>query len=389
MKYLNYVLRNARRSPVRTLLTIGSTTMCLFLMMILLSFIDTSKSVASSLRAYNRLITMSSQGFAQPVPGARLAEIAAIDGVVRVTPFSWFGGKYNNEVMPFAQFGVSMDSIFDIYDELTVPADQLKALRADRTGCAIGKKLAQDRKLKLGDVLPLKGDGYPVDLNLNIRAIYDGPSNRDLRMCFFHWEYLNEEFKKVSATSKYVDNAGIIVMKCKSADIMPALAKKIDAGYLNSDTPTRSQSEEAFNQMFMEMFGDLQGMIQTIGLAVVCSLVFVAGNAMAMALRERTTEVAVLKAIGFGRGLVINLVLAESVLVTMVGGVLGAVGAKVFFDAVDIAPFTAGFLPFFYVPWATALLGLGTALVIGFLSGVIPAINAARLSVVNGLRKVV
>lgn len=389
MKYLSYILRNARRSPVRSLLTIGSTTMCLFLMMILLSFLDTSNSVASSLREYNRLITMSSQGFAQPVPGARLAEIAAMEGVEKVTPFSWFGGKYNNEVMPFAQFGISADTMFDIYDEYTVPPDQLKAFRADRAGCVIGKKLAEDRKLKIGDVMPLKGDGYPVDLNLTIRAIYDGPTNRDIRACFFHWEYLNEEFKKVAATSKYVDNAGIIVMKCKSAAIMPTLAKKIDDGYLNSDTPTRSQSEEAFNQMFMEMFGDLQGMIRTIGLAVVCSLVFVAGNAMAMALRERTTEVAVLKAIGFGRGLVINLVLAEAVLVTMIGGVLGALGAKLFFDVVDIAPYTAGMLPFFFVPWPTAFLGLGTALVIGFLSGVIPAVNAARMSVVNGLRKVV
>ena len=387
MKYLSYILRNARRSPVRSLLTIGSTAMCLFLMMILLSFLATFESVGATLREYNRLITMSSQGFAQPVPGARLAEIAAMDGVEKVTPFSWFGGKYNNEVMPFAQFGVSMDTIFAIYDELSIPPDQLKALKADRAGCAIGKKLASDRKLKVGDVLPLKGDGYPVDLNLNVRAIYDGPSNRDLRMCFFHWEYLNEEFKKVSATSKYVDNAGIVVMKCKSAAIMPALAKKVDAAYLNSDTPTRTQSEEAFNQMFLDMAGDLRGMIRNIGVAVVWSLIFVAGNAMAMAMRERTTEIAVLKAIGFGRGLVVNLVLAESVLVTMAGGVLGALGAKLVFDVVDVAKYTAGFMPFFFVPWPTALLGLGAALVIGFVSGVIPAVRAARLSVVNGLRK--
>jgi putative ABC transport system permease protein len=170
---------------------------------------------------------------------------------------------------------------------------------------------------------------------------------------------------------------------------MQALAKKVDAAYLNSDTPTRSQSEEAFSQMFLGMFGDLKWLISNIGLAVAFSLVFVAGNAMAMALRERTTEVAVLKAIGFGRGLVVNLVLAEAVLVTMVGGAIGVLGAKLLFDAVDISRYAAGMIPFFFVPWPTALLGLGAALVIGFLSGVIPAINAARLSVVNGLRKVV
>lgn len=389
MKYLSYVLRNALRSPVRSLLTIGSTAMCLFLMMILLSFLATFESVGSSLREYNRLIVMSSQGFAQPVPGARLAEIAAMDGVEMVTPFSWFGGKYNEEEMAFAQFGVRADTVFTIYDEYKVPPDQLAAFKSDRAGCVIGRKLAEERKLKVGDVLPIKGTIYPVDLNLMIRGVYDGPVNRDLRTCFFHWEYENEEFKKLSAASKYVDNAGIIVVKCKSADAMPALAKKIDAAYLNSDTPTRSQSEEAFNQMFLGMFGDLRGLISNIGLAVVCSLIFVAGNAMAMALRERTTEVAVLKAIGFGRGLVVNLVLAEAVLVTTVGGVIGALGAKLLFDVFDLSRLAAGMIPFFFVPWPTALLGLGAALGIGFLSGIVPAINAARLSVVNGLRKVV
>ncbi len=389
MKFLSYVLRNARRSPVRTLLTIGSTSMCLFLMMMLLSFIATFESVGATLREYNRLVVMSSQGFSQPVPAARLAEIRAMDGVAAVTPFSWFGGKYNNEVMPFAQFGIDPETMFTIYDEYAVPADQLKAFQSERTACIIGRKLAEERKIKIGDTLPLKGDIYPVDLNLVVRGVYDTVEKRNPRMCLFHWQYLNEEFKKVASTSKMVENAGIISMKCKSADVMPALAKRIDASYLNSDTPTRTQSEEAFNQMFLGMFGDLRSLISNIGLAVVFSLIFVAGNAMAMALRERTTEVAVLKAIGFGRGLVVNLVLAESILVTMVGGAIGALGAKAFFDLVDISRYTAGFLPFFFVPWRTALLGLGAALVIGFLSGIVPAIGAARLSVVNGLRKVV
>ena len=141
--------------------------------------------------------------------------------------------------------------------------------------------------------------------------------------------------------------------------------------------------------MFSEMMGDLRGMIRNIGLAVVFSLFCVAGNAMAMALRERTTEVAVLKAIGFGKGLVIFLVLAEAVLVSGLGGVVGALGSKLLCDVVDVSPYSGGFLPFFYIPWSTALMGLAVSLFIGFASGLIPAVNAARLSVVNGLRKVV
>ena len=170
---------------------------------------------------------------------------------------------------------------------------------------------------------------------------------------------------------------------------MAPLSKKIDNLYLNSESPTRTQTEEQFSKFFMEMLGDLKGVMRLIGAAVIVSLVFVAGNAMAMALRERTTEIAVLKAIGFDRPLILFLVLAEAMLVSGLGGLLGTVGCKVLCDVVDVSRFTGGFLPFFYIPWPTAFSGLVFSVGIGFFSGVVPAVLAARLSVVNGLRKVV
>jgi putative ABC transport system permease protein len=388
MKFLKYIFRNARRNPIRSFLTIASTSISLFLMMILVTFFAINDEVSSTLGVHNRIITMNSQGFAGVLPITRVAEVAAMDGVVAATPFSWYGGKYGEETMPFAQFGVDPATIFTIYDEFKVPPDQLKAFQEDLAGCVVGRKLAEDRGWKVGDPLPLKGDIYPFDLNLTIRAIYDGPENRDLRMCMFHWAYLDEGLKR-DAKGQGAGNAGIIVVKCENGDVMTSLSRKIDAQYLNSDTPTRTQTEEAFGKMFSEMMGDLRGMMRNIGLAVVFSLFCVSGNAMAMALRERTTEVAVLKAIGFSKGLVIFLVLAEAVLVSGLGGVLGAIGSKLLFDAVDISPYSGGFLPFFFISWPTALMGLAVSLFIGFASGFIPAINAARLSVVNGLRKVV
>ena len=388
MKYIKYVLRNARRNPVRSLLTIGSTAISLFLMMILASYFTINDEVSASSRDYNRVIVMSSQGFGGAVPIARVNDVAAMDGVVAASPMSWFGGKYGEETVPFAQFGVDPATFFTIYNELTVPPDQLKAFREDKTGCVIGRKLAGDRNLKVGDPLPLKGDVYPLDLKMVVRGIYDGPSNRDLRMCIFHFDALDEGLKREGAAGA-AGNAGIIIARLKSSGLMVPTCRKIDAEYLNSDTPTRTQSEEAFGQMFAEMLGDLKGMMRNIGFAVVFSLVLVAGNALAMALRERTTEVAVLKAIGFGKPLVLFLVLAEAMVVAGLGGFLGALGAKFFFDAVDAARYSGGFLPFFYVPWSTALTGLGLALVIGFLSGVVPAVRAAQTPVVKGLRKVV
>jgi putative ABC transport system permease protein len=388
MKYLNYIVRNACRNPVRSLLTVASMAISLFLMMVLVSFVSIRGEVSRSLRTYNRIIVMSSQGFAGQVPIARVNEVAAMDGVIAATPFRWYGGKYGEETMPFAQFGVEAHTVFTIYDELTIPPDQLKAFQEDKAGCVIGKKLAEDRGLKVGELLPLKGGVFPFDLNLTIRGIYDGPPNRNRRMCMFHWEYLDEGLKR-DFQGQGAGQAGIIVVKCKNGDIMAGRSRQIDTLYLNSDTPTRTQTEEAFGKMFSGMMGDLTAMIRNIGLAVVFSLILVAGNAMAMALRERTTEVAVLKAIGFGKPLVLNLVLAEAMLVAGLGGVVGSFGCKLLCDVVDVSSYSAGFLPFFYISWSTALLGLAISLLIGFLSGIVPAVRAATLPVVNGLRKVV
>jgi putative ABC transport system permease protein len=388
MKFLGYITRNARRNPVRSLLTVASITVCLFLMMILLSFLAVNDTVARSTRETNRLVVMSSQGFAQPVPISLVRQIAALEGVATVTPLSWYGGKLGEETMPFAQFGVDPLTFFRVYDELTIPRDQLEAFQQDPSGCVIGKKLAEDRHFKVGDLLPLKGDIYPFDLELTIRGIFDGPPNRDRRMCVYHWEYLDEGLRRdYGGTGS--GNAGTIAVKVKQAGGLPALAKTIDDLTRNSDTPTRTQTEEAFLRMFAEMMGDMRAFIRIVGLAVIFSLVCVSGVSMAMSMRERTTEVAVLKAIGYGKGLVLYLVLAEAIWMAGIGGLLGALGSKALFDFVDISRYTAGFLPFFYVPWPTALLGLAASLAIGLVSGLVPAVRAATLPVIDGLRKVV
>jgi putative ABC transport system permease protein len=388
MKYFHYIYRNARRNPIRSLLTIASVAITLFLMMILVTFSRMNKEVMESIRIYNRIVVMNSQGFAGRVPIARVREVAALPGVVAATPFSWYGGKFREQVIPFAQFAVDPDTIFTIYDELTIPPEQLKAFRADKAGCVIGRKTAENWGLKVGDPLPLKGGVYPFDLNLTVRGIFDGPPNRDLRTCMFRYDYLDEGLKRANQTAT-AGNAGIIIVKCKSGDAMAGLCRKVDTEYANSDNPTRTQTEEAFGKMFGEMMRDFQWLITFIGAAVIVALVFVAGNAMAMALRERTTEVAILKAIGYGKGLVLALVLSEAVLVAGLGGVLGSLGCKLLCDVVDVSKFTAGMLPFFFVSWRTALFGLAVSLAIGLVSGIIPALLASRLSVINGLRKVV
>jgi putative ABC transport system permease protein len=400
MKYLTYIFRNARRNPLRSLLTIASTAICLSLMMILMSFFAISDEANASTRIYNRIACLNANGFAGMLPIARVNDVAQLDGVVAVTPFNWIGAKYHDKVMPFAQFAIDPNTVFTVMSEFTVPPNELKSFQENKDGCAIGRKLANEEKLKVGDKLPLQRSTYPVDLDLTVRCIYDGPSNRDLRMCLVRWDSFDEKLKKEvfssgssnslrPATARVSGNAGMIFVRCKSADDMAGLCKQIDDKYRNSDFPTRTQTEEAFGKMFEEMLGDMRGMIRVISLAVVFSLLCVAANSMAMSMRERTSEVAVLKAIGFNRRLVLFMVLTEAVLVAGSGGAIGALGSKAFCDVVDLSKYSGGFLPFYYIPWNIALEGLAVSLAIGLASGLYPAVRAANLSVIDGLRRVV
>lgn len=387
MKFFGYIVRNILRNPVRTILTIASLTISLALVMILAGFIYSSSDSASSLTLYNRVVVMSSQGFARPLPISMVREIREMPGVVATTPFVWFGGKVGDESVPFAQFAIDPAMLRTIFDEYQISDAQYQAFLGDRTACVIGRKLAEDRGWKVGDQLPLRADLYPFDLTLTIAGILDAPPGRDLRRCLFHWDLLDEKLKQAGLGARS-GNAGVVYVKCQDAARMASLGKEIDDTYRNSDSPTRSQTEEAFAQMFAEFLGSLKILIEIVGVVVIVSLVMVAGNAMAMAMRERTTEVAVLRAIGFRKGLVLGLVLAEAILVAGLGGLIGSVGAKLLLDTFDLSRVIA-IVPEFFVPWKAAIGGLVASLAVGFLSGVIPAVVAANTSVVNGLRKVV
>lgn len=388
-KFLGYVARNATRNRVRTVLTILSTAICLFLMETILAFIEVQNRSVASLEPYNRIVSMSSQGFSKPLPIALVQEVRDLEefGVRAVTQYSWYGGKLGEETLPFAQFGVDPENFFKVYPELKIPEEQEKAWIADRAGCVIGRKMAEERGYKIGDKIPLAGTIYQFDLDLNVSGIYEAPPGQSERVLFFNWYYLDEGLRKTPG-ARAAGNAGVIVAKCADSRSMPDLCVKIDGMTAASDSPTKTQTEQAFASQFVEMWGDLPGIIRNIGLAVLFTLVCVGGNTMAMAMRERTTEIAVLKAIGFGKGRVFFLVMLEAVAVTLAGGALGALGAKLLFEAVDISRFSGGFLDAFYIPWNLALLGVAASLWIGILSGIMPALRSSNLPIIQGLRRV-
>ncbi len=384
MKTLKYIWRNIRRNPVRSLLTIFSVGFSLALMTVLYGFLASQETWKNGAAQANRIVVMNIQGFSGKLPISSVDDVRSTKSVAAAVPFAWYGGSYQDEQMPFAQFATDPEHVFDVWPEYSIPPEQLAAFKANRQGCVLDRRIAERRGWKVGDRVPLKGAIYPFDLDLEISGIFDSPKNTD--SLYFHWDYLNEGLKQLNYPN--IDNAGTIFARISSSDSIPTVIKSIDDKFGSSDTPTRSQTEAAFAQMFVDMLGNVQVLIRNIGLAVVFSLSLVTANSMAMAMRERVTEIAVLKAIGFPRSRVLFMVLGEACAISMLGGFLGVGLGCLFLQGMNrLMP---QFFPFTVLemlgPWIS--YGLIAAAVLGLISGIVPAIRAAQMSVIDGLRRI-
>ncbi len=384
MKTLIYIWRNVRRNRIRSLLTVLSVGFSLALMTVLYGFLASQDTYRSSAAQANRIVVMNIQGFSGRLPISALDDVRSTKAVVAAVPFSWYGGAYQDEVMPFAQFATDPMKLFDVWPEYSILPEQLEAWKKNRQGCVLDRRIAERRGWKVGDRIPLKGNIYPFDLDLEISGIFDSPKNTD--SLYFHWDYLNEGLKQKNFA--VLDNAGTIFARVQAPQDIPEVIRSVDERFGSSDTPTRSQTEAAFAQMFIDMLGNVQVLIRNIGIAVVFSLALVTANSMSMAMRERVTEIAVLKAIGFSRGRILVMVLGEACLIAMLGGFLGVGMGCLFLEGMNrLLP---QFFPFTVLemlgPWVS--YGLITAVFLGVCSGFFPAIRAAQMSVVNGLRRI-
>ena len=385
MQALLYMWRNLRRNKLRSTLTVLSVGFSLALLTVLNGYIAMQGVWGKQAEKYHRLATMNVQGFAGTLPIAHVDRILTIPGVVAATPYSWYGGNYKEEQMPFAQFGCDPKSAFTVWDEFKIDPQQLENWQKTRNGCVVDRRLAEKRSWKIGERIPLQGTFYQFNLDLVLCGVWDCPTNTD--SLWFNWHYLNEGLKQKDARA--TDNAGMIFIKAESKEVIPQVAKAVDDRFASSPNPTRTQTEAAFAQMFADMLGDIRTLIRNIGLAVAISLVFVTANAMAMSIRERTTEIAVLKAIGFSRRRVLATVLGESCSITTLGGIVGIALGCLFLQTLHVA--VAQFFPLsigeMVGAWLVYLLLV--AFGIGLLSGFIPAVRATQLSVIDGLRRVV
>lgn len=385
MKLLKYIWRNASRNKLRSSLTILSVGFSLALMTVLYGYLAMQKIWQKDAKVYNRIVVMNKQGFSGKLPIAYVQRVRQAEGVKAAVPYAWFGGMYKDDKAPFAQFATDSREAFNVWSEFKIDPDQLTAWQKNRRGCVVDRRFAEKRGWKIGDKIPLKGTYYPYDLELELVGIFETP--KPVESLWFHWDYLEEGLKQTNALER-AGNAGTIFAKAESAVVIPSLCQAIDDRYASSDNPTRTQSEAAFFQMFSDMMGNVQAYIRNVGLAVMFSLTLVAGNAMAMSMRERTTEVAVLKAIGFSKTRVLNMILGESCIIAAIGGLLGLAIGSGFVQILNKIAFQLFPLSITDLagPWMLWIVAIAAA--IGLVSGIVPAIRAAQLSVVDGLRRV-
>jgi putative ABC transport system permease protein len=385
MHTLFYIWRNLKRNKLRSTLTVLSVGFSLALMTVLHGYIAMQGEWGKEAEKHHRIVVMNSQGFSGMLPVAYVDRVANTPGIEAATQYAWYGGNYKEEQMPFAQFGVDPKTVFQVWSEFTIDPQQLEEWQKTRNGCVVDRRLAERRGWQIGERIPLQGTFYQFNLDLVLCGIFDTPKPID--SLWFHWEYLDEGLQAMKARGS--GNCGTIFARVKNADEMASISKAIDDRFASSDNPTRTQTEAAFAQMFTDMLGNVQAYIRNIGLAVVFSLSLVAANAMAMSLRERTTEVAVLKAIGFTRSRVLVLVLGEACSITLLGGLLGIFIGCSCLQLLHLM--STQFFPFSIFdmlgPWIGLLVAVAAG--IGLASGIVPAIRAAQLSVIEGLRRVV
>jgi putative ABC transport system permease protein len=379
MKYLPLILANLRRHRRRTVLTTLSVATALFLFASLQTVITTI-AAASQFGSARRLVTMNATGMVFTLPVAYANRIAAIPGVDHVTYANWFGGKYGDGKRFFAAFAVEPKSYLEMYPEISVPEDKKQAFLRERNSAVVGIRLKEVFGWQLGQNITLQGNIFPGDWNFVIRGFYT-PTDRVLNddMMMFHHAYLEERMRNPG-------QAGWYIVRVKDPGSAAMVSKAIDDQFRNSSAATKTATEQAFNASFATMWGNISLLLNTIGLAVVFAILLVTGNAMMMSARERTREIAVLKTIGFTDRSLFFITLAEAGLVAGVGAVIGLGGAKLLYRVTNFN--AGGFLPGFDVTPRTLVVGAAVALVLMIASGLVPALRAARLPVVQALRQV-
>ena len=381
MKYFPLIWRNLLRRKVRTIFTLASV----FIAFVLYSFlmvVQNAFSMGVDVAGVDRLVLMHKVSLIQLLPVAYVDRIRSTEGVTHVGHSTWFGGMWQDKATQFAVMAVD-PAYFQLYPEARIPEDQIQAWLADRQGVIVGRTTATKYGWNVGDKVPIQATIWqPKQGNtwfFNIDGIYDADKGFDTSNFFFHYDYLEENRRGAYGM------VGWYVLRIDDPSHATDVAARLDAQFANSSAETKTSTEKAFLQGFVNQVGNIKAIIISILAAVLFTLfLLVLANTMAQSVRERTSELAVLKTLGFSNGMVLGLVLVESILMALLGGGLGL---AITYFAVEGGSFNNAFLPVFIMRSRDIAIGIALCCALGVVAGAFPAITAMRLRITDALRR--
>lgn len=377
MKFLKLILKNVLRNKRRTILTVSSVAVSLFLIVTLatvLAELTRGSQTANPLR----LVARHGVSLMFELPYAYRTKIAALPGVKLVTPYTWYGGIYLDESNFFANFAVDERELREYQPELVMSDAEWEAFIADRQGAVVGRKLVELYGFKPGQRVTLRSPIYDNELEFVVQGVYSGG---DEKTFFFHYDYLNE-----SSPAWAKDRVGTYGILAVSADDVPKIARAVDAMFLNTEAPSKTETEREFAMSFEAMLGGVKQFMYGIIGAIVFSLLLVMANSMAMSVRERTREVGTLKALGFQRETIAMLFVGESLALAVAGGMLGVGGAYLVFSRIDLSLYIPNFIAF-EPPLAVLAAAFAGAVLAGALAVGFSALRVANLTIAEALRR--
>lgn len=378
------VLANLFRHKLRSLLTALGIVVAIASFGLLRTVVDAWYAGANA-SSSARLVTRSAVSLVFPLPLTYAPRIRQVPGVTGVSWANWFGGIYQTERNFFPQFAIDPPTYLAMYGEFQLDDAERKAFYADRQGAIAGRKIADEYGWKVGDTVPLRGTIYPGTWTFTLRGIYDGADRTvDESTFFFHWDFLNETVKK--AAPRRGEQVGVFIVQLADPGRAAEVSGEIDRMFANSLAETLTETEKAFQLGFVAMTEAILLAIQAVSYVVIVIIMAVMANTMAMTARERQSEYATLKALGFSGGFVAGLIVAESLGLALVAGLGGIV--LTFPLAAAFAGLVGTLFPIFFVSQETVVLQLVATLAVGLVAAAVPAWRAARMRIIDGLRAV-
>jgi len=380
------VWRNLLKHPVRSLLTIGSLTVALFLLCVLQSLVTTLSAGVEAADS-GRLWVQSAVSLFVDLPLSYQPKLAAVDGVARTAKWQWFGGYYQDQGNFFAQFAVDPEELLEIWPELRLVEGSREDWLRNRTACLIGKGLAEQFRWKVGDQVPLSGALFPKPdgsaWEFQVAAIYEPMrATVDDRTFFFHWDYFEQTMREIDGTTP---NVGVYVLEVKPGADVTSIMATVDAMFENGPQRVQTTTEAEFNRQFVSMVGNVPRLVSFIGIGVFFAILLACVNTMLMAAREQTHDVGILKALGFSDATMFRFYIAQSLFLCGAGGGAGILLALA--SQAGIAKAMGRYFPGYLIQPRTLALAIAVTLAVGFLAGIMPARAASRLRSVDALRR--